>query len=105
MDIFQMIPILALTGYFFYLTYYYAAPMFYLKILLFVAHKKYHCREITFTEEKVSVKIEKDGEERTFEHPLGVELESRFFASSLCSVFRKVLSEIRKNLRGEADTP
>ena len=105
MDVFQMIPILALTGYFFYLTYYYAAPMFYLKVLLFFAHRKYRCREIRFTEEKVTVKIEINGEERTFEQPLGIELESRFFASTLCTVFRKVLSDIRRYRKGETDAP
>ena len=96
MDYFQMIPILALMIYILYLSYYYAAPMFYLRVLLLIAYKKYRCKEIQFTEEKVSVRYIRDGEECVIEQPLGVSLDSRFFVFSTCSVLREMLRALRK---------
>ena len=92
---FQMIPLSALLVYFLYLAYYIAAPMFYLRVLLLIAYKKYRCREIRFTEEAISVNLTKDGEEITIERPLGVELESRFFPMTACSVMRGILKDLR----------
>ena len=92
---FQMIPLSALLVYFLYLAYYIAAPMFYLRVLLLIAYKKYRCREIRFTEEAIAVKLTKDGEEYTIERPLGVELESRFFPMTACSVMRGILKDLR----------
>ena len=93
---FQMIPLSALLVYFLYLAYYIAAPMFYLRVLLLIAYKKYRCREIRFTEEAITVKLTKDGDEITIERPLGVELESRFFPMTACSVMRGILKDLRK---------
>ena len=93
---FQMIPLSALLVYFLYLAYYIAAPMFYLRVLLLIAYKKYRCREIRFTEEAITVKLDKDGEEITIARPLGVELESRFFPMTACSVMRGILRDLRK---------
>ena len=93
---FQMIPLSALLVYFLYLAYYIAAPMFCLRVLLLIAYKKYRCREIRFTEEAITVKLTKDGEEITIERPLGVELESRFFPMTACSVMRGILKDLRK---------
>ena len=94
--IFQIIPLFGLAAYFCYLSYYYAAPMFYLKILLFAAHKKYRCSEIQFTEDKITVKFSKGGEEKIIEHAVESDFSSRFLAMDLCLVLRKMLAEIRK---------
>ncbi len=94
--IFQIIPLFGLAAYFCYLTYYYAAPMFYLKILLFTAHKKYRCTEVQFTEDKITAKFSKDGEEKVLEQAVETDFSSRFMAMDLCLVLRKMLSEIRK---------
>ena len=96
MVVFQMIPILTLLAYFLYLTYYYAAPMFWLRVLMLIAYKKYHCTEVRFTEETISIRLLRDGAETVLEQPLGVELESRFFVMTACSVVRKLLRDLRK---------
>ena len=44
MVVFQMIPILTLLAYFLYLTYYYAAPMFWLRVLMLIAYKTFERR-------------------------------------------------------------
>ena len=59
--IFQLIPILTLVMYFFYMTYYYAVPMFILKILLFYGHIRYRGSFITFRGGKITVECRKDG--------------------------------------------
>ena len=96
MEIFQIIPIAALIVYFLYLSYYYAAPMFWLRVLLLIAYKKYRCREIRFTEDAITVTLTRDGEEHRMVRPLGVELESRFFPMTACSVMRGILRDLRK---------
>ena len=79
MDYFQLIPLLILAGYFCYLTYYIAAPMFYLRVLLFIAYKKFCCSEVRFGEEKITVKVLLNGEDRVIEKPLDADPSSRFF--------------------------
>lgn len=101
MDYFQMIPLLALTGYFFYLTYYYAAPMFCLKVLLFLAHWKYHCSDIVFTDGRIIVKYMENGEEHVVERVLEVDPTSRFLAMTTCSTFRGILVSIRDGVKAE----
>ncbi len=93
---FQMIPLSALLVYFLYLSYYIAVPMFFLRVLLLIAYKKYRCSEIRFTEDSIMVKLSKGGEDRIIERPLGVELESRFFPMTACSVMRGILKDLRK---------
>lgn len=97
MDYLQIIPLLSLTAYFFYLTYYYAAPMFRLKVLLFMAHLKYRGVEIRFTDGKITVKMPE--ENRVTERPLEVDPTSRFFAMTVCSEFRKMLRDIGREKR------
>lgn len=92
---FQMIPLSALLVYFLYLSYYIAAPMFFLRVLLLIAYKKYRCREIRFTEDAITVTLTRDGEEHRMVRPLGVELESRFFPMTACSVMRGILKDLR----------
>ena len=96
MEIFQIIPIAALIVYFLYLSYYYAAPMFWLRVLLLIAYKKYRCTEVRIGEETVTARYPKDGGEGVIEQPIGEDLVSRFFAMSLCSALRAVLAELRK---------
>ena len=91
----QLIPILSLAGYFLYLTYYYAAPMFWIKVLLFTGHIKYRGADIRFRDGKITVKLQRGGEERVFERPLDMDPASRFFAMEVCSEFRALLREIR----------
>ena len=94
-DYFQLIPLLSLTAYFFYLTYYYAAPMFCLKVLLFFAHLKYRGAEIRFFDGKITMRTGRDGEERFLERTVETDPTSRFFAMAVCSLFRGMLRELR----------
>ena len=103
MDVFQLIPLLALTAYFFYLTYYYAAPMFWLKVMLFFAHLRYPGCDIRFMGGTVTVRLQKDGVEQVVECPLEVDPSSRFLAITTCSVFRGMLRQIRKGNAAESD--
>ena len=98
MDYFQIIPLLALTVYFFYMTYYCAAPMFCLKILLFYAHIKYRNADIRFRDEKIIMRYANGGEEHRIERALEIDPTSRFFAMTLCAEFRELLREIRKGV-------
>lgn len=99
MDMLQFIPILFLIGYFFYLFYYYVVPMMHLRILLFFAYKVRKCTEVRFTEEQIIIRFLKDGEELVLERPLGVELTSRFFVMTACSVLKGMLSEIKTTVK------
>ena len=65
----QIIPILGLVMYMFYMTYFYAFPMFILKILLFYGHIRYRGSFITL---------------------------SRHMPMDVCNEFRDLLREIRK---------
>ena len=94
MDYLQLIPLLSLTAYFFYLSYYWAAPMFYLKVLLFIAHIKYRGIDIRFTEGKIKVRM--PAESHVIERVLETDPTSRFFAMAVCSEFKKMLRNIRK---------
>ena len=96
MDYFQIFPLLSLAAYFIYLTYYYAAPMFCLKVLLFLAHLRYRCSDVLFTEGKITVKYEKNGEERVMERQLETDPTSRFFAMSVCAELKGMLRIIKR---------
>ena len=100
MDYFQIIPLLALTAYFFYLTYYYAAPMFFLKVLLFYAHIRYRGVEIRFEDAKIVVKMPE--EEKSLERPLEIDPTSRFFAMTVFTEFKGLLRDIRKKPETDA---
>ena len=95
-DYLQIIPLLALTAYFFYLTYYYAAPMFCLKVLLFYAHIRYRDITILFRGGKITVELTKNGKELVIERPIEIDPTSRFFAMTVRSMFRQLLRDIRK---------
>ena len=99
MDVFQMIPILALTVYIIYLSYYYAAPMFCLKVLLFYAHIRYREIDIRFTGGKITVTLG----EAVYQRELDMDPTSRFFASAVCTEFRRMLREIRKGAPVESE--
>ena len=90
----QFIPLLGLTAYFLYLTYYYAAPMFRLKVMLFYAHIRYPVTEIRFTGGKITVGLVCDGAERTLERPIDIDPSSRFLAMTVCAEFGSLLREI-----------
>ncbi|MCR5136632.1 MAG: hypothetical protein K6C12_05985 [Oscillospiraceae bacterium] len=96
MDILQIIPLLSLTAYFFYMTYYYVIPMFRLKVLLFAAHMRYRNAEILFRDGMISMRLDIRGQEQLFERPLEEDPLSRFFAMTACTEFRALLREIRK---------
>ena len=91
MDYLQIIPLLSLVMYFFYLTYYYAAPMFCLKVLLFYAHIRYRDIDIRFTGGRITVKTQ----EREYERPIEVDPTSRFFAATVLEEFKGLLRDIR----------
>ena len=93
---FQIVPLLALALYILYLSYYYATPMFFLKVLLFMAHLWYGCTDIRFTEGKIIVNYVRNGEEYVMERVLDVDPTSRFFAATVRSEFSSMLRRIRK---------
>ena len=93
---FQMIPILALGVYVIYLSYYYAAPTFWLKVMMFYAHIRHPGIDIRFVGAKATVTIIDADGEHVLERPLEVDLSSRFLASHVCAVFRGMLRDIRK---------
>ena len=95
-DYLQMIPLLSLAVYFLYYFYYYAAPMFYLKILLFLAHIRYRDIDISFRDGKITVRYHADGEERILERIPNTEPPMRYFAMNVCSEFRGMLRDMRK---------
>ena len=65
----QIIPILGLVMYMFYMTYFYAFPMFILKILLFYGHIRYRGSFITFRGGKITVECKRDGKPVVYEIP------------------------------------
>ena len=94
-DAWQLLPILALVTYVFYTAYYYAFPTFYLRILWYIAKKKYHCTVFRISDGMITVKYIKDGEEVVIDRLLEIDVPSRFKISSLCSKFKGVLADIR----------
>ena len=92
----QLVPLFALAIYIIYNTYYYAAPTFFLKLMLFYAHIKYRDIDILFRDEKITIKLTKGGEEHVLERKLEIEPVLRYFAMDICSVFRGMLRDIRK---------
>ena len=94
--ILQIIPILTLVMYFFYMTYYYAVPMFILKLLLFYGHIRYRGSFISFRDGKITVECRKNGKLTVYEHPLDLDPTSRHLAMNVCGEFRGLLREIRK---------
>ena len=101
----QMIPIFLLGLYILYVSYYYATPMFFLKVMLFIAHIRYRDIDIRFEERRILVRFSRDGMEHVVERAVDEDLESRFWPMSLCSAFRKLLKELRKGnlLEGSPD--
>ena len=99
----QIIPLLSLVMYMFYMTYYYAFPMFILKILLFYGHIRYRGSFITFRGGKITVECKKDGKLTVYERPLDVDPLSRHLAMDVCSEFRDLLREIRKGVAVTAE--
>ena len=95
-DTLQLIPLLALTAYFVYLSYYYAAPMFRLKVMLFYAHLRYRPCEIRFVGGRITFRRVLDGEELLVERPVEVDIASRFLAFTTCREFRLLLRDLRK---------
>ena len=93
---FQVIPLAMLGAYILYASYYYATPMFLLKVMLFFAHIKYRDIDIRVEERKITARFTKDGEEHVVSRPVDEELESRFWPMTVCSVFRRLLRDIRK---------
>ena len=96
MDLFQMIPLVMLGAYLLYCSYYYATPMFFLKVMIFLAHIRYRDIEIRVDERSITVRLFRDGEERVAQRPVDEELESRFWPMTVCSEFRRLLADIRK---------
>ena len=95
MDI-QFIPLILLGLYLLYISYYYATPMFFLKVMLFVTHIRYRDVDVRFEESRITVRFSESGEERVVVQPIDEELESRFWAMTVCSVFHGLLRDIRK---------
>ena len=102
--ILQIIPILTLVMYMFYMTWYYALPMFLLKLLLFYGHIRWRGCFISFRDGKITVEHRKDGKLTVYERPLDVDPASRHMAMDVCAEFRSMLREIRKGT-AEAGRP
>ena len=101
---FQIIPLAMLGAYLLYASYYYATPMFFLKVMLFLAHIRYRDIDIHFQERRIIVRFSKDGEEHVLVRPVDEELESRFWPMTVCSAFRHLLRDIRKGRLDDAET-
>ena len=101
---FQIIPLAMLGAYLLYASYYYATPMFFLKVMLFIAHIRYRDIDIHFQERRIIARFSKDGEEHVVVRPVDEELESRFWPMTVCSAFRHLLRDIRKGRLYEAGT-
>jgi len=101
---FQIIPLAMLGAYLLYASYYYATPMFFLKVMLFLAHIRYRDIDIHFQERRIIARFPKDGEEHVVVRPVDEELESRFWPMTVCSAFRCLLRDIRKGRLYEAET-
>ena len=99
---FQMIPLFLLGLYILYVSYYYATPMFFLKVMLFLAHIRYRDVDIRIEERTITVRFSKDGEEQVVVRSIDEELESRFWPMTVCSAFRALLRDIRKGKLAEA---
>ena len=102
---FQIIPLAMLGAYLLYASYYYATPMFFLKVMLFLAHIRYRDIDIHFQERRIIVRFSKDGEEHVVVRPVDEELESRFWPMTACSAFRRLLGDIRKGRLYETEAP
>lgn len=100
---FQVIPLVMLGAYILYASYYYATPMFILKVMLFYAHIKYRDIDIRFEERRITARFTKDGEEHVVSRPVDEELESRFWPMTVCSAFRRLLRDIRKGRLYDSD--
>ena len=94
-DAWQILPILALITYIGYTAYYYALPTFRLRILWYIAKKKYHCTSLNISDGKITVKFFKDGEVVMIDRLLEIDVPSRFKITDLCSKFKSVLADIR----------
>lgn len=92
----QIIAILSLVAYMVYITYYYALPMAWFKIMKFFACKSHRCEDVRVIEEKIVVIFTASGRERRIERDLGVPLDSRFWTMTLCSTFRSMLKETKR---------
>ena len=57
---FQIIPLVMLGAYLLYASYYYAAPMFFLKVMLFLAHIRHRDIDICFEERRTIARFTKD---------------------------------------------
>ena len=84
---FQIVPLAMLGAYLLYASYYYATPMFFLKVMLFLAHIRHRDIDIRFVVRAVDE-----------------ELESRFWPMTACAAFRRLLGDIRKGRLYEAGT-
>ena len=101
---FQIIPLAMLGAYLLYASYYYATPMFFLKVMLFIAHVRYRDIDIHFQERRIIARFSKDGEEHVVVRQVDEELESRFWPMTVCSAFRHLLRDIRKGRLDDAET-
>ena len=100
---FQLIPLAMLGAYILYASYYYATPMFFLKVMLFLAHIRYRDIDIHFEERRITARYSRDGEEHVVSCRVDEDLESRFWPMTACSAFRRMLRDIRKGRLCESD--
>jgi hypothetical protein len=100
---FQLIPLAMLGAYILYASYYYATPMFFLKVMLFLAHIRYRDIDIHFEERRITARYSRDGEEYVVTCRIDENQESRFWPMTACSAFRRMLRDIRKGRLYESD--
>ena len=102
---FQIIPLAMLGAYLLYASYYYATPMFFLKIMLFLAHIRHRDIDIHFEEKRIVARCTIEGEEHVVVRQVDEDLESRFWPMAVCSAFRHRLRDIRKGRLYETEAP
>ena len=81
---FQIVPLAMLGAYLLYASYYYATPMFFLKVMLFLAHIRHRDIDIRFEERRIIARFSKGGEEHIVVRAVDEELESRFWPMTAC---------------------
>ena len=95
LDSWQLLPIFALVTYILYMAYYYALPTVHLRLLWFIAERKYHCNYIKITDGRITVKFTKNGEVKVIDRLLEIDVPPRFMVPALCKKFKGVLADIR----------
>ena len=93
---FQIIALGSLAIYMLYILYYIAVPMFRLRILMFLARRRYHCTDVSVSDTGVVVRIVKDGQEKILWGRMDPNQNMSYYAMMAGTELKKILKDIRK---------